>query len=498
MIRQRHSNGGVAVVLGSLLLLSITACTQEPGDKIPISTRSVEAREYFLKGRDLFERLQAQEAIAYFEKAITADPNFAVAYLNLSFVVPSAKEFFANLDKAVALADRVSEGERLWILGVQAGFNGFPMQQREYYQKLVELYPNDERVHNLLGGNYFGQQEWTQAVDAYQKATAIAPEFSQPYNQLGYAYRFLEQYDDAKRSFEKYIELIPNDPNPYDSYAELLMKMGEFKESIESYRLALAINPNFVASHLGIATDLNFLEHHAEARQQLQQLYDIARNDGEHRAALFATAVSYADEGDFPHALEELRKVYVSNAGINDAAGMAGNLIVLGNVLLEMGKTQEAGVNFEEALKTVLDSGLSDEVKDNNRRAYLFNMARVAIREGDLETAEARTVEFRQAVQAIGNANQLRLAFQLSGMIALARKDYAKAVEDFQQGNQQDPYILYRLALAYQDQDDCEKAAEYFAKAANFNGLNNLNYAFIRHRAQDMLKTMMSRLMPGS
>lgn len=107
------------------------------GKKVPITTASQEAREFFLKGRDLQERLQGQEALQYFEKAIAKDPNFAIAYLNFANSQPTAKDFFAQLDKAVALADKASEGERLMILGAQAGANGNPAQQKEYYQKLV-------------------------------------------------------------------------------------------------------------------------------------------------------------------------------------------------------------------------------------------------------------------------------------------------------------------------------------------------------------------------
>jgi tetratricopeptide (TPR) repeat protein len=99
------------------------------GKKIPITTLSPEARELYLKGRNLQERLQGQESLQYFEKAIAKDPNFAMAYLNFANSQPTAKGFFEQLGKAVALADKVSEGERLWILGVQAGADGHPMKQ---------------------------------------------------------------------------------------------------------------------------------------------------------------------------------------------------------------------------------------------------------------------------------------------------------------------------------------------------------------------------------
>ena len=60
------------------------------------------------------------------------------------------------------------------------------------------------------------------------------------YNQLGSAHRFLENFSAAETPFTKYIELIPNDPNPHDSYAELLMKMGRFDDSIKAYERPLA------------------------------------------------------------------------------------------------------------------------------------------------------------------------------------------------------------------------------------------------------------------
>jgi hypothetical protein len=128
-----------ALLLWISAFLSASACYAAPQEnKIPITTSSEKAREFYLQGRDLFEKLRAQESIQFFEKAISQDSSFALAYLNLSFVVPSTKAFFENFDKAKKLVDKVSEGERLWILAIDAGNNGYTMKQIELYQKLVE------------------------------------------------------------------------------------------------------------------------------------------------------------------------------------------------------------------------------------------------------------------------------------------------------------------------------------------------------------------------
>jgi tetratricopeptide (TPR) repeat protein len=457
---------------------------------MPITAESDRALEYYLEGRDLAERLRGQESIEYFEMAIAEDSGFAMAYLNLALVSPTTKMFFENLERATALAEEVTEGERLYILGVEAGVNAFIMEQRDYYKRLVEAYPNDERAHNLLGNHYFGQQEFEAAIGEYEAATKINPDFSPVYNQLGYAHRFLENYDGAESAFMKYIELIPDDPNPYDSYAELLMKTGRFEESIEQYSRALEIDPNFVASHLGIATNLNFLDRNEEARERLAKLYAIARNDGERRAALFAIAVSYVDEGKMAEAVEEIRKQHAIAAAINDAGAMGADHVVMGNILIEAGEFDKALAEFESAAAVVAESNLSPEVKDNSRRNFLFNAARADLKKGDIASAEEKAGRFREEVEALGNPTQVRLAHQLAGLIALDERDYDRAIEELRQASQQNAYNLYRLSLAYQGKGDGRKAREFCEKAANYNGLVDINYSFIRTRSKEMLASM--------
>ncbi|MFH1735292.1 MAG: tetratricopeptide repeat protein, partial [bacterium] len=375
------------IILTGVMLCIIAGCTAKKSDKIPLTTSSQEALDLFKKGRDLQERLQFQESRQYFEQAVDKAPDFAMAWLYLSFTEATNKGFFEKLDKAVALTDKVSDGEYLWIQGTEAGINGFPMQQRKLYKKLVELYPQDERAQNLLGIHYFGQQEWEKSVAYFTRATQINPNFSQPYNQLGYAHRFLEDYNGAEIAFKRYIDLIPNDPNPYDSYAELLMKMGRFDESISYYEKALDQNPNFVASQTGIALNLNLKGDFETARARLQELFESARNDAEKRNALFAVTTSYVFEGKMENALEALQQQYEIAAATNDVGAMAGDVTTTGSVLIQMGKIKEAGEKYDAAYNLVQNSDLAPEIKDNNHRNHYYNMARVALYSGAIDEA---------------------------------------------------------------------------------------------------------------
>jgi tetratricopeptide (TPR) repeat protein len=457
--------------------------------KIQVTTSSEEARKEFLTGRDLSEKLRLTDSIAHFDKAISLDPNFALAELNRANVSPTAKEFFDHLKKAVALADKASDGERMLIQANEAGANANPTKQKEILEKLVAAYPNDERAHFNLGGYYFGQQDYAQAISHYKKATELAPDYSTAFNILGYAYRQNEAYSDAENAFKKYIELIPNDPNPYDSYAELLLKMGRFDEAITQYNKALAIEPNFVNSYFGIAAALTYKGKASDAQAELQKITQKARSDGERRTALFGQMVVAADSGKLDQALAEVEKQYALGQKSNDVPAMAGDLQLKGNVLLEMGRHEDAKAAYDQALKMTTDSNLSAEVKENAARFHHYNLARVAVAKKDLATAKTETEAFRKAVEAAKNANQLKQAHELAGRIALEEKNYDVAITEFTQANQQNPDVLYLLGQAYQGKGDAAKAKESFTKAAKFNSLPQLNYAFVRSKAEKALAT---------
>ena len=461
-----------------------TAATEPNGaGKIPITTSSEEARKEFLQGRDLNEKLLIQDSIAHFDKAISLDPNFAWAELSRSAVSPTGKEFFDHLKKAVSLADKASNGEKLLILGTEAGVNGNTTKQKEYLEQLVKAYPNDERANFALGGYYFGQQDFPQAITYYKKATELEPKFSSAFNLLGYAYRQNVDYPNSEAAFKKYIELIPNDPNPYDSLAELYLKMGKFDDSITQYRKALSINPNFINAHQGIGMALLYKGSVAEAAAEIQKITGKARSDAERRTALFALTVVDVDSGKWDKALADVDQQYALGEKTSDIPGMTGDLQLKGNILLEMGKYDEAKAQYEKGLKMTEDSNLSTEIKDNARLFQHYNLARVALGKKDLATAKTEAEAFRKGTEAKNNPAQIRQAHQLMGLIALEEKDYDKAVSELKQANQQNPYDLYRLCQAYSGKGDGASAKESCTKAANFNSLPAINYAFVRAKA---------------
>jgi tetratricopeptide (TPR) repeat protein len=457
-------------------------------EKIPITTASAEARQLYLKGRDLSEKLRATDARALFEQAAAKDPDFALAQVGLANTAGTAKEFFDAVGRAVALAGKASEGEKQVVCALDAGAKAELARQKDCLTKLTLAYPTDARAHNLMGAFYFARQDWPAAVAEYQKATTLEPQFSQPYNQMGYAYRFLGKYPEAEQAFKKYIELIPGDPNPYDSYAELLMKTGRFEESIKNYEKALSVDPNFVASYIGIGNDRVFMGQPEEARKSFARLTAVARNPGEKRQALFWTAMSYVHEGATDKALGELQKMAAIDQSEGDLAALSGVHNQMGNILLEAGRVDEAAAKYSEQTATIDKADVPAQVKEGTHRQALFDQARVALARNDLAGAKAKAAAYAAAVEAGKRPFEMRQSHELAGRIALAEKQYPLAVTELRQANDQDPRVLYLTALALQGAGDAAKARELGAKAADFNALSP-TYGYVRGKAKAMITT---------
>ena len=78
-----------------------TSAAPGSGGKIPVTTKSEDARKEFLQGRELSEKLLAQDSVQHFDKAIALDPGFATAELARANAAGTATEFFEHLNKAV-------------------------------------------------------------------------------------------------------------------------------------------------------------------------------------------------------------------------------------------------------------------------------------------------------------------------------------------------------------------------------------------------------------
>jgi hypothetical protein len=162
---------------------------------------------------------------------------------------------------------------------------------------------------------------------------------------------------------------------------------------------------------------------------------------------------------------------------------MANDLRLMGELLVESGRTGEARRRFDQALAMVESAGASPELKADARLLHRLDLGRAAVRSGDFRAAEPMARAFADSARAGGNPERIRQADELLGLLALARGDGDAAVARLGGADQQDPFILYATARALALKGEGMRARELLAKVAAYKDLPTLRYALIRRAA---------------
>jgi len=120
-----------------------------------ITTSSPEALKYYIEGRRLQENMENEKSIAYMEKAVAIDPEFAMAHRSMGVAhqmlghMAEARNYYK---KALDLSDRLPENERLLIEAIWLAIGEEDYAKAiEVLERLVKIYPGHFLGHSWLG-----------------------------------------------------------------------------------------------------------------------------------------------------------------------------------------------------------------------------------------------------------------------------------------------------------------------------------------------------------
>ena len=188
-----------------------------------------QAYDAYLRGLNYTESQITEEnirlSVEMFEKAVELDPNFAVAYAQLSraqgflyWTFDPTPELLAKSKTAVERAFELQPGlaEGHVALGYYY-YRGF----RDYDRALQELaiaqrtLPNNRAILEGTGTIYRRQGKYEEALEVEQKLLAMNPRDALSACELGATYMLIRKYAEAQRYFDLCISLRPDEENGY-------------------------------------------------------------------------------------------------------------------------------------------------------------------------------------------------------------------------------------------------------------------------------------------
>jgi DNA-binding winged helix-turn-helix (wHTH) protein/tetratricopeptide (TPR) repeat protein len=214
------------------------------------SAESADAHRDYVRGRYFWNKRTEEglrKAIEHFERAIHADPGYALPYSGLA-------DCFLLLTTYGAISPR----------------QGVP-----------------------------------KAVRAATRALEIDDTLAEAYTSLAYArFAYYWQWDEAETYFRRAIELNPNYGTGHHLYADHLAAAGRFDAAMQSMQDALALEP----WSLIVNTDLGWVLFHARRWQQgIEQLEKTIEMDGGFAAARWVLGLTWLHAGEPAKAIRELQ-----------------------------------------------------------------------------------------------------------------------------------------------------------------------------------------------
>ena len=487
------------LVIGAVLVAGgpWQASASPVSDEVRITTASPEARTEYTRAITLIFNVRLDEARATLTRATAIDPDFAMAHYLLAVLAPSEEAAMTHIAAAMALTGKITDGERLLIEAHHALITDNVTRSEELTRNVVVMHPGDVWARLTLGTLFYATHRNEEAITEFENTLSIQPGCPPALNLLGYANMALGRHEAAEAAFKRYIEAVPQEPNPYDSYAEFLMKLGRFDESIRMYEKALALDRNFHSATVGIANDLILQGHPAAARLRFQTLYENAGTTEWKRTALSGLIRAYVSEGKFERAIAEARRRRDISLREKNAVAAAADLNLIGTLLLASGsadprsgvylkartvdarRTNQVRATMHDAYRTLDGAAVPDAAKNATRLALLRTEIESAVQENDLTTARRKADEHRVMASHSGDPRALQDAATIRAMIAIAEKRYTDALDDLQHADLSNARTLFRLMEVHEAMGNTTEARSVQRRILALND-GSLELAMVR------------------
>jgi len=267
-------------------------------------TQDPTAYRAYVRGRQLYqERTPAaiQAAIQSLKQAVDRDPNFALAFAELSDATRTAlDENLGPQDELIALS-------------------------LKYARKAVSLDPQLPEAHAALAGVLQEQWDWEGSERSYLEAIRLDPKSPVAYRRYGGLLLQFGRFEEALRYMVKGLDLDPYDYPSHSAYGMGLLMAGRYDQAEEHLKWTLA-QKNLLVAHDVLGWVYAIRGRKAAPGEAKQRYFALALGEAEAVHALEVkgaaapetvpttlsdnmSAVFYAMRGDGPNARRLLKRL---------------------------------------------------------------------------------------------------------------------------------------------------------------------------------------------
>ena len=363
----------LAQKIASSLQAKLSPDEKERLDRRP--TQNSDAYLLYIQAHDYANKMDlahagSLKAVPLFEQAIKLDPNFALAFAELSIVeswlyhstdpTPLRREKARlNANEALRLQPDLPEGH------LALGFSYY-YGDRDYDRALKEMeiakrdLPNEAQAYMAIGAIQRRQGKWTESTANLEKAAALDPKNAMILDQLALNYIALRNFDAADKTLDRAIAAAPQAFGPvgFKAYLAVLSKGDLTLAEKQLSSIAADSDPNGMVAWMRwwlLILQRNFPEALAVAEKFPGETLIVETTAPVPKVLL--KAIIHRLQGDKPKAQIEFEQArIVSENLLHEAPEDPARHAQHGLILAALGRKQEAIAEGKRAVELLPES----------------------------------------------------------------------------------------------------------------------------------------------
>jgi adenylate cyclase len=229
-----------------------------------VPTRSVEAYDLYLRGRECFlrfDRDSVREARGLYERAFAIDPRFALALgdVAMSWVLEHASQWSPDDEDGLGRAERLvrqalaldpAQARLHFHLSYICWFTGEAEEGLAAAQRAVALGPGDANALTWLGHWLAVAGRLQEAIEPLLLALRLDPHSASGHHEVGALYSSLGRLDEALVELSRARQLAPAFFPAHLVATELYMKLGREAEAKAAAAEVMRLAPGFTIERM--------------------------------------------------------------------------------------------------------------------------------------------------------------------------------------------------------------------------------------------------------
>lgn len=419
------------------------------------------------KGKDALAKGKTDEAIKYFNNAISMMPSVPG---NPNFGAGKESEMAQALYEAAEKSTNPAEKEKLMNQAVN------------YANNVINQNPNDAQAHNILAQNALNNKDYAKAEKELSLAASVKddPNRYLYYYNLGKVQYILKKYNDAATSFKtscdlksdfapsrynlgitqkqlknesgaldafrRTVQIDPNHEKAYLEQARILAGREDYLGAIESYKSVLRINSVNASAAMELGSVYYKRKNYSDAIDSYKRAITMLSPGEEMTLTKYNLSTALYDNGNIDEAVKYAKEAYDTKENVKNKISKAN---VVYNYALVLDKTEKI-----DAAIPVYNEVLRLNPNHTKTKINLGNMY-MSLNPPQLDMALKLYKEVYDSESTNFEANNNL------GTLYLAKQDYLNSIKYYQNALRIQPKnneVRENLAKAYAKNGEYESA----------------------------------------